>query len=1397
MSLRAALWVALLGVAGCGLDGLFFTPRGFDPTDRPTVTLVGVTQSGALVQVISADGRVIATRETLDTGTFEVALPPDETARNLRVIATRDWRTFKTLVPSGLPGDIINIGALDPASTAAAQLATYEVTAEAGSTFGATPPPALVGLLRAMAANPTPELGALTTFIDNLLGSTFAHQQRPFDGLTFELSEGFANEVGLGATGIAEYRALLAAAARGYGLEIRCDPSRLNVMFTVDASGRGRDGNGTPQLIRQPTKGANIYLGFTADESSAVSDPSIPRRLAPNDPDYAMSDDGQGGDEVAGDGVYTVVVPMPRGARIQYKYTNGSAGEGFTGTEEWPGNARIIEVQDVLTGRPDGEPDCLVVRRDSFGDEASNKNFVNLNTVAKKRGGTLAFGADLGGIEVVEGRSGVKLGGLTAEDLRSSPPLTPTGVPEARENGTCAICPAPLILDPDDMIVPKLISAERLSVDRVRLRFSEPILAEDARDTGHYLYLDDAGARVEIQSATPSGSDVVLVTDATHPTTPARIKVQQLRDVSANGNTLSEAVVNVAPDRTAPKVLSVRARSLLDLDPSAPVADPTVGEIVDIVLDERPESSAASDPRRFLIDGLVVRAASEVAGTDAPTLRLVTEVQDKRRTYTLTVVGLRDVAGNALEQETTFDGFALYKVRFGVVPGFAFASSDGTARGLPRSEQLYLTGTPLAAARDLAGRNLTIIGRGGSRTDVTGWPEFEMTPSSDLYEGRPIYRLDVLLPPGSWAWKSAHGVEGEYARAPPTLEKVYKVLSTANDATGVRVDPVTMRAANGVEYAGAALSDSGEDPPRTNVVFKREAPDEVCEVVNRDIDCPLIVVGTWRDLVLDQGGRTRDYDDGIVTLEPHRPTLGDIAPPKLLDARARDSYSVLLSYDERIVAPSTTLTVELARADDGVGLPVVVLPAGDVKPHQAVVRVQGGFRMSDGLAYTVRYRGATDPEQRADRRWRTATVLAPDTEVAFRPLIDASPPMITRVDATDLNELVVSFDETLDPATVSASAFVIELASSSTPLALTAAELTPNKTGVRLATERQRILEPYRLTVAGIGDVAEPANVLASTTVDFVGFGERSPPTIAKARAIGADRVLVRFDEPVEAISALDMTRYSIDGLAIRGVVFSGDPARRRLAFNPTLAPRQREAVLLDTSPMQDGMTYALVVDGVKDLSGNAATATVAFTGVSAAPTVDVVLEYQISDAIRVGGRVPSRAISPAVLSDSREGVFVLGARALGDGTPAPGSEGPGNADLGGFPPDGLPLDGIEPRLRDDGTAPDRVGGDSIFTIRVRDVPLGTTLIFKAFAPFTTAFRDRNPSDSASAFADGLPGPSVYGDGQEYPGNENGVLVLDEGVSPGEVRVRCLFGDEVTYKKHTDGPAFIWIVDDQ
>lgn len=1396
--MRRVLGLALAPLmASCGLDGLLLTPRGFDATPPPRVVLVGETEGPALVTVLSPDGAVLVSVESTGQGEIELPLPVGAPGRALRVLARRGSRTTKTLVADAPVGQFTPLGRLDARTTALAQLALYEVLSEAGSSLASTPPTALAGLLRTLGEAPTPALEALVTFVQAALDAAPTDGSAPglFDALGFEGSPEAFRAAGL-ADGAEAYRTLLVAAARDYGLTVRCDPSRLNVMFTVDASGRARDGNGAPQLIRQATKTDRLFVGFTADESSPVVDDSIPDKLVPNDAAYALTDDGQGGDEVAGDGVHTVVVPLPRGARLLYKYTNGAAGEGFTGTEEWPGNARILEVEDVLTGRPDGELDCVVVRRDAFGDEASNKNFVNLHARARAAGGAVGFGTDLGGVEVTPAPGGALLGGLDRLGLRSEPGLTPAGVPEARENGVCAPCPAPIVLDPADQAPPALLSAVRTAVDRVIVRFSEPIAAVDARDVGKFLVLDEAGRSVEVRAARSSGSDVLLELEPAHPTNPLRLRVRELRDVSTRQNVLAAAEVDVGPDVTAPRVLAVRSRSRLDVDGSARVEDPTVGELIDVVLDEVPESSAASDPARFLVDGLEVRAATLLTSAVAPTVRVVTAPQAKGRAYTLTVRGLRDIAGNAAEQSASFAGFALYRATFSVVPGLALVSADGAARGLPRGEALYLTGTPLTAARALDGRSLSITTLGGLRTDVTGYPAFELKPSGRSYTppgaaAQPIYELDVLLPPGSWAWKPAHGVEGEFTRAPTTLEKVAKALATSADATGVRVDPATLRAANDVDYTGARLSLSGQDPARRGVLFKREVPDEVCEVRARDVACPLVVVGTWRDAV---DGMT-DYDDGLVALPLHRPELPDYAAPRLLDARARDSYTLLLSFDEAL-SSSQRLEVSVARAVDGVGLRAAVVPSTELPAHQVVVEVVG--RLVDAEPYVVRYRGAADRASppHVDRTARTVTVLAPASESPRLPLVDRAPPRVRSATVTDVTELVVRFDEALDPATVQASAFSAARVGSGEALAISAAELLPDRRSVRLTSARQPLFVDYRLTVSGVGDVADPANVLTSTTIAVRSFGERRPPTLLRARAVGPDQVLLRFDEPLDATSAAAAASYRLDGgAAVVSASFADDPARRGLAFSGRLAPRQRELVLLTTSVLDAGRTYTVSAPAVADLSGNLASGGATVVGVSQAPTVDVLLEVRVSDGVAVAGQIPARALSPAAVGESREGVFVLGARASADGVPAEGPGGAVNDTLGGFPREGQPLDGIEPRLHDDGTTGDRVAGDGIYSVLVPRVPLGTTLLWKAFAPYTTGYRDRS-GDRAAAFADATPGPSAFSDGQEYPGNENGVIVLDEGATAGVVRIQAVFGDEVTYKKFSAGPAFVWAAGD-
>ena len=95
-----------------------------------------------------------------------------------------------------------------------------------------------------------------------------------------------------------------------------------------------------------------------------------------------------------GDNVWTVSFVIPRGDpateqvfRIGYKFTWGSRVAVWTGSEEWPGNSRILEVVDV-------NGDGFVYRHESWADEATNKDASNLNP---KSGGTITWNTDLHG----------------------------------------------------------------------------------------------------------------------------------------------------------------------------------------------------------------------------------------------------------------------------------------------------------------------------------------------------------------------------------------------------------------------------------------------------------------------------------------------------------------------------------------------------------------------------------------------------------------------------------------------------------------------------------------------------------------------------------------------------------------------------------------------------------------------------------------------------------------------------------------------------------------------------------------------------------------------------------------------------------------------------------------
>jgi hypothetical protein len=717
-------------------------------------------------------------------------------------------------------------------------------------------------------------------------------------------------------------------------------------------------------------------------------------------------------------------------------------------------------------------------------------------------------------------------------------------------------------------------------------------------------------------------------------------------------------------------------------------------------------------------------------------------------------------------------------VTFRAVVDFAWTSIDGESRGLPPGSDLYLTGTVMRDARGVDGADLRVAGR----TDVAGLNGFKFTPTDETIDGGRVYALSLRLPAGTYAYKLAHGNARTASDPPPSLETVTKGLATRNDLSGVAIDPRSLRGADGTSYAAARLSTNGADLPGPGVMFKRENPDGLLVVGEVDRELEPEIIGTWRDVPFGNGA---DYDDGLVELPLLRAGVVDADPPRLLSVRARDSESVLLSFDETVIsAGNVSVGVE---GDDG-ALPIVEVVVGQPLPTQVVVRTGA---MANDAAYALVVSGLADALGNALAGPVTGGFTSPAFFQPFTPLVDDVPPAVSLVRATSPTAVEVTFTERLADGSVTADDF--GLGGADAPEVVDVRVLGGGLR-VLVTTTAQERQAAYTLTVSGVDDVA--GNTLSEVTVPFAGFGEFDPPEIADIYPLSSTSIALVWNESITAASASRLTSYTVSEVQVTAIRFGASDELKSAAFNATFAPLRQDIVILTTTPMTGGGTYTVRAEGVADLSGNESDSTTSFTAVAQPPVVDVVLTYLISDqagvvGVGAGGSAapPSRALSPATLGQQREGVFVLGTALSQNGVDKITNH-PFTVALGGFPADGAPLTGVEPELKDDGTGGDRTARDNTYTVRITGVPVGSTLSWKAFASFSTTFAAANPSFPGAAFADAPRGPSVFGDGQEYPGNDNAVFIVGDDDGDGIVGIECLFGDEITFKRKTGFPAF-------
>lgn len=407
----AALALTTL-VSGCGLEGLLLDFLDGDPElivleDAFLNVKVPDGVSGTpTLQVYDLQGTLLAETsapEESEYRTYVIPVPQSTLNGALRVVLISGEKVYKDLYFCLLPENALeeHLSAPDESTTAATlvveSMGTYRglsrttpaSNAYALASFASDElEVAYDSVLSAISSNDAEAVSFAEDVAGRLeaaseTGTEPVFQLAPLsDQLLGPSGGGDATEFNAAAASLADSAHAALVAANIQPEMFDAEHPFLTVIFTVSRAGDTENGNceaydvcdtqGGKSFDCDPN-GRMYFTGALHSESEvkAAQFENILGSMTPNQPGWEMYDDGTHGDEVAGDSIFTIVFKLPEGLRIFYKYTWGQAGEKWTGTEEWPGNNRILEIKDV-------NGDGYVWRHDKAKDEAYNKDKVNL-----------------------------------------------------------------------------------------------------------------------------------------------------------------------------------------------------------------------------------------------------------------------------------------------------------------------------------------------------------------------------------------------------------------------------------------------------------------------------------------------------------------------------------------------------------------------------------------------------------------------------------------------------------------------------------------------------------------------------------------------------------------------------------------------------------------------------------------------------------------------------------------------------------------------------------------------------------------------------------------------------------------------------------------------------------
>jgi hypothetical protein len=424
--MRSRWTLGLLLLAGCGIESLFLN-AGHEQYDRPASKVIGTAPEeipAAQMAIIDGEGTELEPFRFERQGAgYEMRLPSSRYSM-LRVRARSGNLELRAIVPAVNEESEIAGVDLDARNMTETLIVEARLSADRSS-LGRVTAEAYLGtraLIRAELDVPGSDTHRLLQMVERVIamkydpslsvpepqffnapdfcrttdvepactgtpleGTDWVKQTSPIDaGFLLRNPFDYAGD-GRAHNDSVAFDTLLARVAQSFRPAGCPDAERIRVLFTVDFNEGAKNGNcGNINRFRWATDRPGktmFFVGWIYDGSaglapSDISDPRYSILLGSSTPNVIpMYDDGTNGDATAGDNIFSIYFDLPRAQpgrvfRMGYKYTWGTQGAVWSGSEEWPGNSRILEVVD-------DNGDDFVYRRDVFGDEATNKDKAN------------------------------------------------------------------------------------------------------------------------------------------------------------------------------------------------------------------------------------------------------------------------------------------------------------------------------------------------------------------------------------------------------------------------------------------------------------------------------------------------------------------------------------------------------------------------------------------------------------------------------------------------------------------------------------------------------------------------------------------------------------------------------------------------------------------------------------------------------------------------------------------------------------------------------------------------------------------------------------------------------------------------------------------------------------